>query len=328
MKETARRALRLAAPLLLAACASAPDPESPPVEGAVAEAEVRAVRAPDSIIVDGRASEEAWTRAPETVVALEGVAGPSSCRVKAVVHRGTLFLLVRWEDPTEDRVHKPRVAAPGGGWTAGPEREDVLAVAFALEGPFTANMLSPVDAAWDVWHWKAGRTDPSGHAMDRTHRMTLEDPGGKRHAQALPDGTTVYITRPEDAGDGVTRELPEPPAGAPSPSPRYEAAAPSGSAGDVLARGTWNAGTWTVELARALRTGHPDDRDLESAGGLDVPFALAILDRAEDEDHAASGMLLLRLPSWERPYFDPGEYLVRPGSGYPGEDWRGSGRGR
>ena len=147
-------------------------------------------------------------------------------------------------------------------------------------------------------------------------------------AYDLLNGTTVHVTRPEDAGDGVTRELPEPAAGAPSPSPRYEAAAPSGSAGDVLARGTWNAGAWTVELARALRTGHPDDRDLESAGGLDVPFALAILDRAEDEDHAASGMLLLRLPSWERPYFDPGEYLVRPAGGFPGEDWRGSGRGR
>ena len=33
----------------------------------------------------------------------------------------------------------------------------MAAVAFELSGPFTADMLSPVDAIWDVWHWKALR---------------------------------------------------------------------------------------------------------------------------------------------------------------------------
>ena len=313
MNDTApsRAALLL---LLLAGCASTPAPEPPPVQGANVEAEVRAVRIPESIIVDGRDSEEAWGRAPVTVVPIEGVAGPPSCRVRAAVHRGTLFLLVQWEDATEDRAHKPWIAGAGGAFAAGPEREDVLSVALALEGPFTANMLSPVEAAWDVWHWKAGRTDPAGHAMDRTHRMTLKDPGGKSYSRTLPDGTTVFITRPEDAGGSATEELPAPAAGAPSPSPRYRATAPTGSAGDVLARGTWNAGTWTVEMARALRTGNADDRDLASASGIDVPIAIAVLDRAENEDHAVSGMVLLRLPSWERPYFDPWEYPVRPGT--------------
>lgn len=276
--------------LLLASCASPGAPEALPVAPV---AEVAAVRAADTLLVDGRDADAAWALAPETTVPLEGVAGPSSCTVKAAVHRGTLFLLVRWEDPTEDRSHKPWVRGADGKWTTGPEREDVLSVAFPMEGEFTANMLSPVDAVWDAWYWKSARTDPAGHAMDKVHRMSLKDPGGSRTEHALPDGVKVHIARPEDAGTSATEELPAPAADAASPAPRYRARTPSGSAGSVLARGTWRDGRWTVEIARALRTGEPDDRDLH--GLASIPFALAVLDRAEDEAHAVSGVLRLHL---------------------------------
>ena len=68
-----------------------------------------------------------------------------------------------------------------------------------------------------------------------------------------------------------------------------------GSAGDVRAKGAWHAGWWTLELARPLRTGHPDDADLRGADGSSVPFAIAILDRAEDDQHATSEVHRLRL---------------------------------
>lgn len=283
-------------PLLLAGCATAAAPAPSP---GPAEEEVVAVRAAVTPIVDGRDGDEAWARAPETTVRLLGVAGPASCRVKAAVHRGTLFLLLRWEDGTEDRSHKPWTRGADGAWTTGPEREDVASVAFPMEGAFTGDMLSPVEALWDVWHWKAGRTDPAGYSMDKSHRMTLKDPGGKRHATTLPDGTTVYILRPEDAGDSATEELPAPAGDAASPAPRYRARRPAGSAGNVLARGTWRDGWWTLELARALSTGFPDDRDFAGLGEID--FALAFLDRAEDEDHAVSGVVRLRFPAEGEP---------------------------
>ncbi len=286
-----------AALLLLGAagCAAAPPP--PPTPHPPAAVEVRAVEALLSPLVDGVASDGAWAAAPEAIVPLLGVSGPSSCRVKAAVHRGTLFLLVRWEDATEDREHKPWVRDGDGAWRTGPEREDALAVAFPLEGEFTANMKSPVEALWDVWQWKAARTDPAGHAMDKVHRMTFADPGGKRHEERLADGRTLWIGRPEDEGLSATEEFPAPASG--TRAPRYRARRPEGSAASVAARGAWSAGSWTVELARALSTGRPDDRDLSEAAP--VPFALAVLDRAEDEAHASSEVLLLRFPEKGRP---------------------------
>ena len=70
---------------------------------------------------------------------------------------------------------------------------------------------------------------------------------------------------------------------------------PSGSAAYVTARGAWADGWWTLECARSLSTGHPDDRDLD--GLAEVPFALAIQDRSLDEDHASSKVLRLVLPA-------------------------------
>ena len=48
-----------------------------------------------------------------------------------------------------------------------------------------------------------------------------------------------------------------------------------------------------MEFARRLTTGHGDDA--EFGGVTSVPFAIAILDRGEDEDHSATQVLTLRL---------------------------------
>jgi hypothetical protein len=50
-----------------------------------------------------------------------------------------------------------------------------------------------------------------------------------------------------------------------------------------------------VELRRTLVTGHTDDADLSALLRDGVPFAAAVLDRNEDEDHASSPVLRLRL---------------------------------
>lgn len=281
-------ALGLLPVLLLAGCAApATNSRALPAEGTV-----RALRTASVPVIDGRSGDEAWARSVETVVPLEGEKGPTSCTVRALVTDGTLFLLLRWPDATEDRVHKPWVRGADGTWTAGTEREDVASVAFPMDGPFTADMLRPVECTWDVWHWKAGRTDPAGHAMDRIHRHSFTDPGGKRASFPMTDGRTLFIARPEDAGTGATGDLPAPAEG--ERGPRYVARSPEGSAGDVAARGTWSGGWWTLELARALDTGNPDDAAFEA--GTAVPFAIAIMDRAEDEDHCVSKVLRLVLP--------------------------------
>jgi hypothetical protein len=284
------RAAAVTLALVLAGCASAGGGPSE-VHGPPA---VRAVATRGAPVLDGSADDAAWAECPESTVSLEGAAGPASCRVRAAVHGGALHLLVRWEDATEDRDHKPWTRA-GDGWKEGPEREDVLSIAFPLAGEFTADMLSPLDATWDVWHWKSFRTDPAGFAQDKTHLMALAKPAGTSAPHPLPDGRTIHIVRPEDAGTGTTATLPKPATDAKGDRhPKYAARRPSGSAADVRARGAWRAGWWTVELSRDLSTGQPDDRDL--AGLAEIPFAIAVLDRAEDDDHAASPVVRLLLP--------------------------------
>jgi len=286
------RLLALAATVAGACAAPSPD--------AVSERRILVAAAADAApVLDGRADDPVWERAEELEVKLRTATASVESRVRAVVHAGTLHLLVRWRDPTEDREHKLWTQQPFAAdrkWTfaVGPEREDVLAVAFPISGEFTADMTSPLEAVWDVWHWKAGRTDPAGFAMDRSHVYSFTGHGGRHHVETLPDGRKLHITRPEDAGTSVTKSLPAP--SGPTQTnrlPQYVPQEPSGSAADVRAKGAWADGWWTVELSRALSTGHADDADL--SGNEEVLFALAVLDHAEDEEHATSGVLTLRL---------------------------------
>lgn len=96
--------------------------------------------------------------------------------------------------------------------------------------------------------------------MDKSHVRSRPGEASATRPRS-GDGRTLYIHRPEDAGASATR----------------------------------SAGRWTLELARALCTGHPDDADLTGAEEVPVPFAVAILDRAEDDDHATSEVQRLRL---------------------------------
>lgn len=268
---------------LPAACAA--------VGGGGSATELVAHRADTAPVTDGRGDDAAWSGAPELAVRLEGAAGTHDAKLRAVVHDGTLHLLVRWNDTTEDREHKVWTPKAEGGFAAGPEREDVFAIGFPISGEFTGDMLSPVECVWDVWQWKSFRTDPAGYAMDKSHVHSFTDPGGKRYVHELADGRKLHIVRPEDKGTSATKTLKAPESG--GRTPQYAAQVPSGSASDVRARGTWQDGTWTLELSRPLSTGHADDAEL--AGRDTVAFSLAILDRADDEDHAVSPLLSLRL---------------------------------
>jgi Ethylbenzene dehydrogenase len=276
------RKLLLVLPLL-AACASSAD--GPPTE-------VLAVYAGTPPTIDGGDDDAAWGLAEELPVTLTYEQSYVHGTVRALVGGEWIYLLVRWRDTTEDREHKVWTPKPGGGFVVGPEREDVLAVGFPISGEFTGDMTSPVECVWDVWQWKSARTDPAGHAMDKSHVHSFTDPGGKRHVHDLPDGRKLHIARPEDSGTSATKTIAAPETGA-ARTPQYEAQEASGSAGDVLAKGVWKDGWWTVEMARKLGTGNADDLDFRGLGT--VPFALAVLDHAEDEHHAASPVLTLRL---------------------------------
>jgi hypothetical protein len=262
-----------------------------------AEGKLVSARVAQGPVVDGAGGDAAWRTARETKVVAKGVFPANASKSTEValrsVHTDThVYVLVRWRDETrDDQAQKPFAWDPGkNAYAEGPEREDMFALAFEHTGPFTADMLSPVEAVWDVWHWKASRTNPQGFAMDRTHRYTRQQWEGKGRSHTARDGQPIWITRLEDAGDTVEKKQPAPTSRAADKVPQYLPGTPTGSAADVHGKGAWSNGWWTLELERKLDTGHPDDTvfDLKRT----YKMAVSAHDRTGDMDKA-SGVIEL-----------------------------------
>jgi hypothetical protein len=165
-----------------------------------------------------------------------------------------------------------------------------LALAFELTGPFNPDMLAGVESMWDVWHWKASRTNPQGYAMDRSHRYSKEQWQGKGKSHKDRSGESIWIARPEDAGDTVEKKQAAPATKGADKVPQYLAGVPTGSAADVKAKGAWADGWWTLELERKLDTGHPDDTKFVI--GQAYKMAISTHDRTGDMDKATGATTL------------------------------------
>jgi hypothetical protein len=258
---------------------------------------VESVRVDKAPVTDGKGDDEAWAAAKALEVRAKRVMPPNLDSATTVsirsVHTGThLHFLIKWKDETKDDVaHKPWAwDAAKNAYVEGSEREDMFSIAFEHTGTFDADMLSGVEAVWDVWHWKATRTNPQGFAMDRSHRYTRAKPEGKAKEFKAKDGSTIWIARPEDGGDTVEKKQPAPKERAGDRVPQYLPGSPSGSAADVRAKGAWADGWWTLELERKLDTGNKDDTAFDTK--REYRFAVGTHDRTGDMDKA-SGVIIL-----------------------------------
>lgn len=255
------------------------------------------VPAPAEPRLDGQGDDTAWKGAPEVQLValrpLEPSVGASTTVVIRSVHTADrIFFLVSWEDPTEDLMHKPWVWSEAkSSYEEGPQREDMMALAFEHTGTFTGDMLEPADAIWDVWHWKAARTNPQDFAMDKTHRYSREKPEGKANSHTARDGKPIWIARPEDGGDSVERKQPAPSSRGEDLVPQFLPGTPTGSAADVAAKGTWKEGRWTIELSRLLVTGNADDSPFEV--GKTLAMGIATFDRTGEMDKATGPVELV-----------------------------------
>lgn len=255
----------------------------------------RVDRAPS---LDGRADDAAWQGATVVEVPLrkvwpEGAQGATRAWVRAVRTDTHLYILAQWEDASDDSAsHKSWVWDAGkNAYVEGPDREDMFAVAFEHTGPFNPDMLAGVESVWDAWQWKASRTNPQGHAMDRSHRYTRQQPQGKSKEYTARDGGKVWIARPEDAGDTVEKKQPAPKEKQGDRVPLYLPGTPTGSAADVRAKGAWSGGRWTVEFERKLDTGHPDDTAFTLTRALSL--AISAHDHTGDMDKASGAFALV-----------------------------------
>ncbi len=283
--------------------------------------------------VDGKADDPVWGRAPTLSLEAERKLEPNiGAKTKVSlrsVHTGSkISFLVTWEDDSESIEHKPWVWNAGKSvYEEGPQREDMCALAFEHTGAFTADMLSPDEAVWDIWHWKAARTNPQGFAMDKIHRYTRKQPEGKAKQYDARDGNPLWIARPEDSGDTVEVKKTAPAAFAGEKVPQYEAGTPAGSTADIRAKGSWKDGRWTLEFERARDTAQGDDTRFDLARSYRM--AVAVFDHTGDMDKATGPIELIFASRATRLDFD-GETSGQPpkgfsfektGDGEPGE-WK------
>lgn len=268
------------------------------IGGALKPLEIVVAKSTETPQIDGEAGDKAWAAGKSYVIRMKKIgkdSGRVSDLVVTAIHNGSLVhLLFQWFDATRDDSHKSWVwNKEKNAYEQGGDIEDVFSIGFPIKGPFTGVMTSPVECVWDVWHWKAARTNPAGYAMDKSHVYTFKKPEGKAKSFKTRSRKLIWIARPEDEGDSPQAKQKAPETFKGEKVAQYIPGKPSGSASDLVAKGAWRNGLWTLELSRKLDTGHPDDAAF--AVGKSIKAALGVFDHSEHEDHSVSKVLLLKL---------------------------------
>ena len=259
----------------------------------LADQELISVKADHAPVIDGRADDPVWSRAP-AVTTIDAVA-KIPLTLKSVHTDAEIFLLVTYPDATENREHKTMLWDPATEmYRTGPKREDVFVVKWNME-PFAADLTLSAEKPYraDIWFWKAYRTDHAGYADDK---MQIYSVSLLARAQKLfaRTGQAFYLVRPGDDGEAAYRPRVHHKYEGDS-APRYIQAQPSGSRADVRAKGIWQPETWTVEFSRRLDTTHSDDIQFDRS--LAYRFGVSRYEIAGREPD----------PSLEQPHYGSGE---------------------
>ena len=253
--------------------------------------------------IDGISDDSAWGQTPSLTVSIYEVVGKDKGKenfvtMKAVYNQTHVCILAEWPDETKDNTHKSWIwDVEKKMYTKGKDLEDVFSVAFPIEGRFTGNMLSPVECIWDVWYWKSARTNPSGYAMDKHHVHTFRQPKGKAKQFPATNNRKIWIARPADKGDSPTGHKKKPRAFEGDRVDQYPPSNPTESQADVIAKGIWSGGKWTLEMRRKMNTGYEDDANLSMKKSYDM--AIAVFDHEEHAKHNSSKVIKMRFENSE-----------------------------
>ncbi|HIG40866.1 MAG: ethylbenzene dehydrogenase-related protein [bacterium] len=245
--------------------------------------------------IDGKI-DGLWQLATPLVVSVREAIGGADARqviMRALYTDEQLFILAEWSDTTLSDMRDPFI------WNAALKQyekpskpDDQFAIEFPIDGDFEVNMLT-TDGEFtaDVWHWKAGRSNPGGWADDKRHLIRKQLVKGGRE-YALGGHETVYIARPMDEGTPAYVRKEKPAGFETEVVNSFGFQQASGSVADVRAKGVHSKSGWTLELARKFDTGHDDDAVIH--WDKDNRFAIAILDDELYWRHSVSGLLYLR----------------------------------
>jgi hypothetical protein len=202
-----------------------------------------------------------------------------------------IYVAARWPDSAADIDFRPWQWR-GSKYRRSKQRDDMFALRFALSGEYNRSMIAEANYVVDVWVWSAGRSNRLGLATDYRHRISLsmiED----APEYETESGKTVYIDRILDDGETGYRTIRPGKNKTESRVPSLEFAAASGSAADVTAVGRWHDGHWSLELRRALDTGHADDVRFHPS--QEIRGQIAVFNRVGGQHKSVSEPLLFRI---------------------------------
>jgi hypothetical protein len=242
-----------------------------PARGAQNLTVLKAAQAPT---IDGSGDDAAWGAAKSITVS--DARNKDTVTLKAVVSGDMVYFLVSYPDAEENNLHKPWVwDKEMSVYKLGPQREDGFTFKWNME-PAEVDLSNFSDDSYtaDVWYWKAGRTNPAGYADDKSH-VLADEPGKKAKTMKTASGKTKYLMRIGDAGTPAQKKrLLTDYQG--DVQDQYESQKPEGSRADVIAKGVWKDGSWTVEFGRKLETGNSDDVRLAASPGSRYLFGVSI----------------------------------------------------
>jgi len=210
-----------------------------------------------SPVVDGVGDDSIWHQAQP--ISTRDAVAEIDHEILCVHTDEQIFILVRFPDANENREHKPLMwNSDEQRYVIGSLREDTIVLKWNMEPLFTDISLS-ADEVYraDIWYWKSVRTDHAGFADDKSHTYSdLPLQNGRRLVSK--SGRRFYLLRKGDEGRSAYKSL-SPAVFESEHMNSYEFRVPAGSRADVRAKGHWSNGWWTVEFARNLATGNPDD---------------------------------------------------------------------
>ncbi len=266
-----------------------------------------------TITLDGVDSEAAWDDADS--LTLSDVDGSGvDVTIKALHDDNYLYMYATWTDSTESNT-RSGWSYNGVTWINVGGNEDRLNFAWSIGG---ADIVCGHDPAgddttvlFDVWHWKASRTGPSGWADDKywdgtgrqsdaktaggysDNSVVAQAVDGAAITAALGNSSVVAVfsnddrpfwnaTGAEISWSGGVNATP-----LTNFIPGYNTTLPTGSRGDVHTGSRHDGSAWHVEYNRTLDTGNNDD--ITFAVGSSSTFYLSLHDNAGDSGHFRFG---------------------------------------
>lgn len=252
--------------------------------------------------IDGVAGDPEWGE-PSTVSFTPVLAGggPTEATIRAAYDHLFVYFQITWEDPTNtESIHKKEWTydAESDTWSQS-GNEDRVYLLWNIDAPdFDKGCTVYCHVEWDidshmgtnnpgdtidVWHWKAARTNPLGHADDKywadltkakvfyydsgiVERTRIADSGTGFDSGNKESGLPIYMNK-DDPGTNNDFLLKDDAIAFNQNAswsdgdtvPGYVLDEATGSNSDVEAMGQYSDGVWVVEFKRALYTGNPDD---------------------------------------------------------------------